>query len=266
MTTASQTWRTEEIRVAGASLEVVKGGSGPPLLLLHDETGYLGWLDCYESLAGRRSLLVPSHPGFGKSPRLPWIISVRDLAGFYLAALEELGTGPLDVMGFSFGGWLAAAMASMCPHQFKRMVLVAPMGIRPRAGEIFDLFVVTTEEAIAAGYHDPDNTPEYQRLYGPDPTPEQRELWEVAREESCRLTWKPYMHDPSLPHLLRRNLPPTLIVWGRQDAIVPLNAGEIYQESIRGARLEVLDNCGHHPEIERSDEVARLVGEFLGAG
>ena len=89
------------------------------------------------------------------------------------------------------------------------------------------------------------------------------EALEVARDESCRLTWKPYMHDPSLPYLLRRKMPPTLVVWGREDAIVPVNAGEIYQESIRGSRLVVLDGCGHRPEIEQRERFVRLVEDFL---
>ena len=72
------------------------------------------------------------------------------------------------------------------------------------------------------------------------------------------------MYYPALPHLLRRLKGlPTLIVWGKQDAIVPLSAGEVYRESIQGSRLVVLDNCGHHPEIERSDEFVRLVREFV---
>lgn len=265
MTTVTPVTRTEQTQAAGASLEVVRGGAGTPLLVLHDELGYAGWLDSYAALARTRSLFIPSHPGFGGSPRLPWITSVRDLAGFYLAALEDLGTGAIDVVGLSFGGWVAAAMASMCPQQFRRMVLVAPAGVRPPNGEIYDQFVVTTEEAIAAGFLDPDNTPEYQRLFGGDPTREQRELREVAREEACRLTWRPYMHDPSLPHLLRRRLPPTLIVWGREDGVIPLSAGEAYQAAIQGSRLEVLDDCGHHPEIERPAEFAGLVEAFLAA-
>jgi pimeloyl-ACP methyl ester carboxylesterase len=56
---------------------------------------------------------------------------------------------------------------------------------------------------------------------------------------------------------------PTLIVWGRQDAIVPLSAGEAYQALIPGSRLVVIDQCGHHPEIEQADEFVRLVQEFL---
>jgi len=263
VTTTTGTVRTELVQAADATLEVVRGGEGQPMLVLHDELGYAGWLDSYAALARHRTLLVPSHPGFGGSPRLPWIASVRDLAGFYLAALDDLGLTGVDVVGLSLGGWVAAAMATMCPHQFRRMVLVAPAGVRPPTGEIYDQFVVTTEEAIAAGFLDPDNTPEYQRLWGGDLAPERRELREVAREEACRLTWRPYMHDPSLPHLLRRRMPPTLIVWGREDAVVPLSAGEAYRAAITGSRLEVLDRCGHHPEIERAADFARLVEEFL---
>jgi pimeloyl-ACP methyl ester carboxylesterase len=56
---------------------------------------------------------------------------------------------------------------------------------------------------------------------------------------------------------------PTLIVWGQQDAIIPLSAAELYQASIPGARLVTLDQCGHHPEMEQADEFVRLVQAFL---
>ena len=86
----------------------------------------------------------------------------------------------------------------------------------------------------------------------------------MAREEACRLGWRPYMHDPSLPHLLRRlRKLPTLIIWGRQDAIVPLSVAEIYHASIPGSQLAIVDDCGHHPEIETSDEFVRQVQVFL---
>ena len=68
------------------------------------------------STAGWRNT-IPSHPGFGKSPRLDWIMTVRDLAGWYLDALDDLGLGRVNVMGLSLGGWIAAEMAAMCPHQ-----------------------------------------------------------------------------------------------------------------------------------------------------
>jgi pimeloyl-ACP methyl ester carboxylesterase len=52
-------------------------------------------------------------------------------------------------------------------------------------------------------------------------------------------------------------------VWGRQDGIVPLGAGEAYHRAIPGSQLVVLERCGHRPEIEQADEFVRVVREFL---
>ena len=72
------------------------------------------------------------------------------------------------------------------------------------------------------------------------------------------------MHYPGLPNLLGRLQDlPTLLVWGAQDGMVPVSAGEIYQQSIKGSRLEVIDSCGHRPEIEQTDEFLALVRGFL---
>ena len=69
---------------------------------------------------------------------------------------------------------------------------------------------------------------------------------------------------PALPHLLGRLKDlPTLIVWGRQDSIVPLSAGQVYREAIHGSRLEILEECGHRPEVEKPTEFAQLVHRFL---
>jgi len=264
MPTASNTWTDEMVEIAGTSLQLVKGGKGEPLLILHDEMGHPGWMRFHQSLSQHYTLHIPSHPGFGNSKRLDWIMNMRDLAGWYLQALDELGLGQVRIMGFSLGGWLAAEMATMCPQQFKKIVLVGATGVRPPKDEIFDMFLVTAREYITETFIDPPNTPEFQRICPDEATPEQREAWEVAREEACRLSWKPYMHYPALPYLLRRlSALPTLIVWGEQDPIVPLSAAEVYHESIEGSRLVILENCGHHPEIEKSEEFVRLVQGFL---
>ena len=152
----------------------------------------------------------------------------------------------------------------MAPDMFNKLALVAPAGVRPPTGEIYDMFLVVAKEFIEASILDHDATPEFQTVCPDEPTPEQAEAWEVAREEACRLSWRPYMYYPALPNLLRRlKRLPTLIVWGREDPIIPLSAGELYQQSIPGSRLEVIDGCGHVPEVERTDEFVRIVGEFL---
>ncbi|MBI4640843.1 MAG: alpha/beta hydrolase [Candidatus Tectomicrobia bacterium] len=264
MVTNTDTWTEEIVEVAGTRVQIVKGGSGEPLFLLHGEMGHPGWLRFHEALAQNHTLYIPSHPGFGKSERLSWIMTMRDLAGWYLQALDDLALGQVNVIGFSFGGWLAAEMATMSPGQFKKLVLVGAAGIKPPVGEIFDMFLVVAKEYLAACLLDPANTQEFERISPAEPTPDQVEAWEVAREEACRLSWKPYMYDPALPHLLRRlKTLPTLITWGRQDPIIPLSAAEVYHESIQGSRLVVLDNCGHQPEIEKPDEFIGVVHPFL---
>jgi pimeloyl-ACP methyl ester carboxylesterase len=73
------------------------------------------------------------------------------------------------------------------------------------------------------------------------------------------------MHNPKLPPYLRRVQTPTLVVWGRQDAIVPLNCGEIYARELPNARLHVIDHCGHSPHHERPDAFLQAVIPFLTA-
>jgi pimeloyl-ACP methyl ester carboxylesterase len=264
MMTSIDPWVEESVEVAGTRLQLVKGGTGEPLLILHDEMGHPGWLRFHEALAQQHTLYIPLHPGFGKSERLDWIMNMRDIAGWYLDALDELGLRQVPAIGFSLGAWLAAEMATMCPETFTRLVLVGAMGVRPPSGEIYDIFLEVAKVFITTSYLHPADTPEFQKICPDTPTPEQVEVWELAREEACRLGWRPYMHDPSLPHLLRRlRKLPTQVVWGRQDAIVPMSVAEVYQASIPGSQLVILDNCGHHPEVEQSDQFVRHVQAFL---
>lgn len=264
MTTSAVTWTEEVVEVAGTKLHIVKGGEGDPLLLIHGEMGHPGWMRFHESLAQDHTLYIPLHPGFGASEPLDWIMNMRDMAGWYLEALDDMGLNQVNIIGFSLGGWLAAEMATMSPSQFNKLVLVGAAGIKPPVGEIFDMFLVVAKEYIEACILDPANTPEFERLSPEEPTPEQVEAWEVAREGASLLAWKPYMHNRSLPHLIRRlKRLPTLIVWGRDDPIVPLSAGEVYHQSIEGSQMAVLDNCGHQPEIEKPDEFVELVRKFL---
>jgi pimeloyl-ACP methyl ester carboxylesterase len=114
-------------------------------------------------------------------------------------------------------------------------------------------------------FYDPAPSPEYAHLYGGEPTLEQRQLAAWNREMAALLTWKPYMHNPKLPILLAHMQVPTLVVWGKQDAIVPLQCGELYQAAIPGARLTVLEQCGHSPQIEKPQEFLAAVVPFLTA-
>jgi pimeloyl-ACP methyl ester carboxylesterase len=151
----------ETVRAAGTAIAVIRGGAGKSLLILHDELGYPGWLSWNERLAEERALVIPLQPGFGRTEHIDWIRSYRDLAGLYSQIIRELGAAPIDVIGFSAGGFVAAEMAAADPRIFSRMVLVAPMGIKPTDGEIMDIFALTVRNHLLATVADAANTPEF---------------------------------------------------------------------------------------------------------
>ncbi len=260
-----QDWSQDSVRVADTDLAVIKGGSGKPLLIFHDELGYPGWMSWNEQLAESRTLIIALQPGFGKTPRLDWIRSYRDLAGFYSQAVREMRLDPVDVIGFSAGGFVAAEMAAADPKIFSRMVLVAPMGIKPAEGEIMDIFPITIRTHLRATVADPRETPEFTKIYGGEMTPEQFEAFEDARAETARIGWEPYMHNPSLPYLLRGLKVPTLLVWGTRDHVVPRGCIDAYRNAISGAQLAEIEGAGHRPEIENSAQFERVVKKFLAA-
>src|ERR1700691_4242264 len=123
-------WTEEITHIAGTELAIIKGGKGKPLLVLHEELGHPGWMSYHEELAKDGTLIIPIQPGFGKSPRVEQIRNFHELGLFYSWVLREMNLVPIDVIGFSTGGWAAAEMASANARQFNKMVLVAPPGIK----------------------------------------------------------------------------------------------------------------------------------------
>jgi pimeloyl-ACP methyl ester carboxylesterase len=261
---AKDSLREENFSVGGDQLVVVKGGSGKPLLVLHEELGWPGWMKWNGALSERRTIVTPLFPGFGRTPRAEWIASLRDLAHFLARFVREQNLAPIDVIGFSLGGWLAAEMAANDPNLFSKIVLVGPVGIRPPEGDIMDLFTVPALVYLRESVRDAAHTAEYAALYDGGVSEEQYEAFEDARAETARLAWQPYMFNPSLPHLLDGTVKaPTLIVWGREDRVTPISAAAVYQKSIKGSRLVTIDGSGHRPEIEKSDQFIKEVQNFL---
>ena len=252
------------VDAAGVAVELRRGGSGTPLLVIHGEFGVPGWLESFARLAEDHDVIVPSLPGYGRSTRPDWIMGVHDLAAWvsWFARDIDLRT-PVNVIGCSLGGWVAAEIATVAPQFFNKMVLVGAMGIKPERGEIFDYFLEGGLTGLHRAFHRPEQSFEFMRYWGKEWTPEEADLVEQHREMTCRIAWKPYMHSLTLRHLLPGVVTPTLLVWGREDAITPVECGEIYQSTIPRSRLTVVEDCGHMPEIEKPAEFAGLVENFL---
>jgi pimeloyl-ACP methyl ester carboxylesterase len=255
--------REETISVGGVDVHTWVGGRGDPLLVLHGAGGNRGWRRWMARVAERYTVWAPTHPGFGASGDADWMEGIDDLARFHLWFIEAAGLGRPHLLGHSIGGWTAAEMATMGPGAIDRLVLVAPAGLKPEAGEILDIFYYPPAQLLPMTVHDPTTIPEWDELFGHPPTPAELELAVRNREMTTRLTWKPYMHNPRLPRFLPRVANPTLLVWGREDRIVPIGCGEQYRRLMPNATLTVLERCGHLPPIEQPDVFAARVVEFL---
>jgi len=255
----ASTWTTEDVRVAGTAVRVRRGGAGAPVVVLHHEIGSQEELPFYDELATRWSVYRPTHPGYDGSARPDWLRSVRDLAVVYQWLLAELGLEGVSLVGLGFGGWVAAEMAAMSPRALQRLVLVGAMGIKPRDGDILDQALLSYLDYVRAGFADPAML---EAVFGAEIPTEVLEHWDLNREMTFRLAWKPYLYDPSLPHLLGGVRAPALVVWGSHDRIVPVECGDAYVRALPRARLVRIEGAGHFVEMEKPRELARAIAQF----
>src|SRR4051812_13620685 len=150
----------ERLAIRGIDLEVVRKGNGPPILLLHGLHTVDPDAPFLDRLSAHAEVIAPSHPGFGRSPRPADFDTVYDLVHLYLDLLEALPHEKVTLLGFSFGGWLAAEIAAASCHRLQRLILVDPLGIKlghRESRDILDLFNTPPDEVQRRTWHDPAN-------------------------------------------------------------------------------------------------------------
>jgi pimeloyl-ACP methyl ester carboxylesterase len=253
-------WTESTIEIAGVKTYLARAGKGSPLLVLHRDTGTPAKSSFHDRLAQAAEVIIPHHAGWGRSPRADWMRSVRDMAVWHRGLLAELGIEKATLVGLGFGGWIAAEMATMAPSDVAKLVLVAPMGIKPPEGDILDQAILSYIDYARAGFHDQSK---FEETYGAEPSTDQLEAWDIAREMCFRIAWKPYMYSQTLPHLLGSVKAPALIVWGDKDKIVPVSTAKRYGAALPTAKLEVIENCGHCVDLEQPERLAGLISSFI---
>ncbi len=260
--TLTKTANQSTVTVSGHEVEIHKGGSGPPLLFLHGGEGFGSYDPTSGPLAERFTVYAPSHPGFFGTSRPEWLYTITDLAHFTKDLVRELGLDDYVLVGHSIGGWIAAEMAAMDHHDIKGLVLIDAAGIRPETGEITEIFMVSGDTRLKLAFHDPSQVPNYD-FFTAERSPDEATVVHSNMEMLSRLCWRPYLHNPSLPFYLGGVKTPALVVWGKQDAIVPVECGEMYARLLPNATLKSIDNCGHRPQMEKPQEFNAAVNSFL---
>ena len=265
----------DHLRVGPHELEVLRRGSrgdGPPILLVHGINPISPTAPFLDRLAEHGEVIAPSHPGFGQSPRPSDFDTMYDLVHLYLAVLDAIVGDRVTMIGFSFGGWIAAEVAACAPKRLGRLVLADPVGVKLGGREERDIahfFNTSPEELERRAWHDPAKRPPgnyglgWQNAIGEAIS--DADMVALARnwDALCLYAWRPHMYNPQLKHWLHRIAVPTVVLWGANDRIVAPDYGRTYCGLIPGARFETIEAAGHHPELEQPDAFVERVVGFL---
>jgi pimeloyl-ACP methyl ester carboxylesterase len=252
----------ERLSIHGIELEVVRRGAGHPILLLHGPQTVHPRAPFLDLLGRHAEVIAPSHPGFGHSPRPDDFDTVYDLVHLYLDVIEDQPHETVTLMGLSFGGWLAAEIAAACRHRLDRLILVDAVGIKlgdRETRDIADVFNTSPAEVARRSWHDPARwTPDFDTM-----SDDELVVFARNRDALSLYAWHPYMYNPQLRRWLGRIAVPTLVLWGASDRIVTPDYGRAYGALIPGSRFELIDEAGHHPEIEQPEAFVSRVVDFL---
>jgi pimeloyl-ACP methyl ester carboxylesterase len=252
----------ERMSVNGIELEVLRRGTGAPVVLLHGMDTVSPKAPFLDLLGQHVEIIAPSGPGFGNSKRPQDFDTIYDLTRLYLALLDQLPYEKVTLMGLSFGGWLAAEVAVASCHKIANLILVDPVGIKigdRETRDILDVFNTNPAEVRRRSWADPSKGPDYDGMTDDELVIHARN-WEAL----CLYGWHPYMYNPQLKQWLGRIAAQTLVLWGDKDGVVSPEYGRAYTKLIPGAQFQLIEGAGHHPEQEQPARFVQAVTGFLG--
>jgi pimeloyl-ACP methyl ester carboxylesterase len=254
---------TSIVRTATASGEVdvtvlaydnTSEGPAKTFLLLHGGGGPGTMAGFAALLAGetRTRVLLPTHPGFTGTPRPTGLASTGDLAGLYVALLDELDATEVTLVGNSFGGWLAAEIALLGSDRVSNAVIVDGVGVRVDGHPPTDVRGLAPQELQKLSWHDPSKAQRPPAGGGSGPSPDLTALFAYTG---------PDMADPTLGQRLGTLDLEVHVIWGESDGIVDTGFGKAFADAIPQATFTVLPCAGHLPQLETPEA---LLGTLLG--
>lgn len=249
-------------------------GEGAPVLLIHGSgpgvTGWANWRLTIPALATRFRVLAPDMVGFGFTERPADVqYNMENWVNHIIGFMDALGIEQAHVVGNSFGGGLALALAIRAPQRVNRLVLMGSAGVSfpitdgldrvwgytpslANMRSLLDVFAFNRSllnEDLARMRYEASIRPGFQEAFSRMfPAPRQRGVDGLASPESA---------IRALPHQ-------TMIVHGREDKVIPLSSSYKLFDLIPRAQLHMFGECGHWTQIEHADRFNRLVCDFFG--
>lgn len=246
-------------------VRVLSKGRGPAVVYFHGPWG-LVWDPFLEDLARSFTVYAPEHPGTspGRPDDVYHLDGVWDLALCHDELLEQLGVSSAVLIGHSFGGMVACEVAASNPRRASRLVLIDALGLWRDDSPIPNWMLMPHSDLAGHVFRNPDGEAA-RRMFEVPEDPEARVMARVGLQWAMGATGKFLwpIPDKGLKKRIHRIRVPTLVVWGREDRIVPPVYAEEFARQIAGARVAMVEQAGHAPHLERPEPVARLVRGFL---
>jgi pimeloyl-ACP methyl ester carboxylesterase len=246
-------------------MRVLAKGTGPAVVFFHGPWG-LAWDPFLDELARHFTVFAPEHPGTtpGAPDDVHHLDGLWDLALCYDELLDALGLERAAFVGHSFGAMVACEVASAWPRRADGLVLIAPLGFWRDSEPVVNWMLLDPDALRAHLFRDPESDAA-GRIFGPAGPPEAaaaarvRLMW--AMGATGKFIWP--LPDKGLKKRIHRVTAPTLLVWGKEDRLVPPVYADEFARRLPGARVETVDGGGHALQLEQPERVALLVREFL---
>jgi pimeloyl-ACP methyl ester carboxylesterase len=242
-----------EYSVRGVRTVLYSIGAGPEVMYWHGGGTWHGFAWARE-LQSHHRVLLPYHPGFGESADDPRIGSLDDYLSHYMALFDQLQLAPLSLIGASLGGLLAARFALAHPDRISKLILAAPAGLSSPEYPPPDYRQVPLEALPAWFMVD-------TALLAPF----WPERWVERREREQASGGRAFTGSrmgAAFASDLKTLKTPTLVLWGRQDRILPAGLASLWQQALPNATLRIVDNAGHLL-LDESAEARRELEIFL---
>lgn len=261
------------VDVDGCPVQVLEGGTGPTVLLLHGSgpgtTGSGAWADTVQALAASWHLVAPDQAGFGGTPLPPGSRGGLRLWTEQAAGLmDALGAPSYAVVGHSMGGAVALALAAERPQQVTRVVAVSSMGA-PGAPLSPDLDALWAAPPGPEGARDMIGRLVLDEALVTEAAVEARAASMRAGADAFASLFPPprdrWVEDLTLSEQTLAGVRvPALLVHGAQDRVTPLETAALpLVRQLPDVRLHVLGRCGHVPPLEHPQDFRRLLSSFL---
>ena len=251
---------------SGARIQVVEAGKGGDLLLLHGAGGHLPDDPLIAALATKYHVTAPLLPGYGQSTGEDDLRDMLDVTLHALDVMQALKLRKPIVVGHSMGGMIAAEMAAIAHTEVEQLCLLAPAGLWLDDQPIADIFAKLPYELPALLFHDAELGRKLMTAGGGDMGDlEFLKQFLVMNARRLGMAGKILFPIPErgLAQRLRRITARTLIVWGREDALIPPVYGEAFKKAIFRARLVRIAKAGHAVGQENPAAVLKAIRDFF---